>query len=105
MPSGKFYADVLAANTNVDTGAVPAGKVRTVSINLVNTGAAAAKSNIYISTGTSPTDADRIEPDVSIPAGCLYKLTGEVVGAGERVVLSADVATVTARISGFEETA
>lgn len=105
MPSGKFYADVLAANTNIDTGAVPTGKVRTVSVNLVNSGATAAIAKVYASTSTSPTDADRIEPDITIPAGGLYKLTGETLGAGERVILFVDVATVTARISGFEETA
>lgn len=105
MSSGKYYAGILTANTNVDTGTVPTGKVRTVSINLVNYGTAPVTAKVYISTVTTPTDADRIEPDISIPAGGLYKLTGEVVGAGERVVLFTDVAPVTARISGFEETA
>lgn len=105
MSSGKFYSGILPVNTNVDTGAVPTDKVRTVSINLVNTGTAAATAKVYASTLTTPTDADRIEPNISIQAGGLYKLTGEVIGSGERVVINVDVATVTARLSGFEETA
>ena len=105
MASGKFWAGTLSENTNQDTGAVPTNLVRTVSINMVNTGSAVAMARVYVSTSASPTDADRIEPNISIPAGGLYKLTGEVVGAGERVVLFADAATVTARVSGFEETA
>jgi hypothetical protein len=105
MASGKFWAGTLTANTNQDTGAVPAGKVRTISVNMVNTGTASATAKVYVSTNATPADANRIEPDIIIPAGGIYKLTGEVVGAGERVVLFANVATITARISGFEETA
>lgn len=105
MASGKLWADILPANADQDIGATPAGKVRTVSVTLVNKGAAAAIAKIYIATGTSPTDADRIEPDVTIPANGLYKLSGEIVGAGERVILHASAAGVTARVSGFEEVA
>lgn len=105
MASGKFWSGALPANTNQDTGAVAAGKVRTVSVNLVNAGNVLAAVKIYVSTSTSPADGDRIEPDVFIPAGGLYKLTGEIVGSGERVIVNANTATVTARVTGFEEDA
>ncbi|MDC8446077.1 MAG: hypothetical protein LV471_09165 [Nitrosomonas sp.] len=104
MSSGKYWAGVLPVNTDQDTGAVPAGKVRTVSVNLVNTNTSqSAIVKVYISTGTSPVDADRIEPDITIPASGLYKLTGEIVGAGERVILRSNISSVTARVTGFEE--
>lgn len=105
MSSGKFWAGALPANTPQDTGAVPSGKVRTTSVNLVNYGTALATVKLYISTSTTPTDADRIEPTLSIPAGGLYKLTGEVVGAGERIVITSSSALVNARVTGFEEDA
>jgi hypothetical protein len=105
MASGKFWAGVLPANTDQDTGATPADKVRTVSLNLVNLGTTSTTLKIYIGLNAAPTEADRIEPDVVIPAGGLYKLSGEVVGAGERVILHVNTTTITARVSGFEETA
>lgn len=105
MASGKFWAGILPANTNLDTSAVPTGKVQTVSVNIVNAGSVAATVKVYISTGTTPTNADLIEPNITIQADGIYKLTGEIVGAGEHVILWTDAATVTGRISGFEEAA
>lgn len=105
MASGKYWSGVLPANTPQDTGATPAGMVRTVNINLVNLGTGPAVVQVYIGTSTAPTAADRIEPDTVLPAGGLYKLTGEPVGPGERVVLQVNTTSVTARVSGFEEAA
>lgn len=105
MSSGKYWSGVLPANVSQDTGATPAGMVRTVNINLVNLGTGPATMKLYISTNAAPAAADRIEPDTLIPAGGLYKLSGEPVGPGERVVIQVDTAQVTARVSGFEEAA
>lgn len=105
MASGKIWAGMLPASANQDTGAVPDNKVRTVSVNMVNMGASAATARVYVSTSITPTDADRIEPNITITAGGLYKLTGEIVGAGERMILFVDSATVSARVTGFEEVA
>lgn len=105
MSSGKFWAGVLPANADQDTGATPAGKTRTVTITAVNFGTSDAVLKVYISTDASPTDGDRIEPDINIPAGGMYKLSGEPVGPGERVVLRPSSANVTGRVSGFEEAA
>jgi len=105
MSSGKFWSGVLPANNDQDTGATPAGKVRSVNIVAVNTGALAVTLKVYIGTNAAPAVADRIEPDISLPAGGIYRLTGEPVGAGERVILNTSGANVTARVSGFEEVA
>lgn len=103
MASGKVFHDVLPVNTDQDTGATPAGKVRTSSINLVNSGANTAVVKICVSTATSFSNNKRLEPDIQIPANGLYKLTGEIVGAGERIVLNANEPNVVARITCFEE--
>ncbi|SFL02754.1 hypothetical protein SAMN05216302_10275 [Nitrosomonas aestuarii] len=105
MASGKFFAGTLPNGTPQDTGATPAGKVRTASVNLVNRGSSAASVDVYISTSGTPAEADRIEAVISIPSNGIYKLTGEVVGAGERIVLQSNNSNTIARVSGFEEDA
>ncbi|AEJ01310.1 hypothetical protein Nit79A3_1478 [Nitrosomonas sp. Is79A3] len=108
MPSGKFYSGVLTADTDVDTGAVATGKCRTVNINLVNASASNdATAKVYIGTSATPAAGDYVESNVLVPKnGGVFKLTGEPMGAGERVVLRVSGSSnVTARISGFEENA
>lgn len=104
MSSGKIWSGILPANANQDTGVTPAGKVRTVNITVVNLGSSSCTLKVYISTAVDPAAADRIEPDIVIPANGLYKLSGEPVGPGERVVLHPS-SSITARLSGFEEVA
>lgn len=104
MASGKYWAGTLPANTFQDTGQVPTGKVRSVTINLVNNGQSAATCDIYVSTSATPSDGDLVEANVSIPAvNGLLNRTGEIISAGERVVIRANTNTVAARLSGFEE--
>lgn len=108
MPSGKFYSGVLTADTDVDTGAVATGKCRTVNISLVNASTSSdATAQICIGTSATIAAADYVEYNILVPKnGGVFKLTGEPVGAGERVVLRVSGSSnVTARISGFEETA
>lgn len=106
MASGKFWSGTLPANNDQDTGAVDAGKTRTVSINLVNRDASAgAKVRIAIGTNAAPANGDYIEYDTPLPPNGVLERTGLVVGAGERVILRVDTANVTGRIHGFEEAA
>lgn len=106
MASGKVWSGTLPNGSNQDTGVVAAGKVRTCSINVVNIGAIDSHVKVYISTSATPANADLIEADnMVIPAHGIYKLTGEIVGPGERVVLNADTATCIARVTAFEEVA
>jgi hypothetical protein len=105
MASGLVWSGNLPAASFQDTGAVAGGNVRTANINVVNYGTVDATLRVYISTSASPTDADRVEPDLVLKAGAIYKLTGEPMSAGERVVLFSSVANVAARVSCFEEVA
>lgn len=105
MSSGKFWSGALPAGADQDTGATQAGNVRTVNVLVVNPTASAATLKVYIGTNAAAAAGDRIEPDIQLPAGGLYKLTGEVVGAGERVILHANIAGLVGRVSGFEEVA
>lgn len=106
MASGKFWSGMLPANTDQDTGTVGAGMTRTVSINLVNRDpSVAAKVRIAIGTAAAPANGDYIEYDVSLPPNGVLERTGQVIGAGERVILRANTASVAGRIHGFEEMA
>lgn len=80
---------------------VPAGKLATVEINVCNTAATTAKVRVAITTTPIAPDA-YIEFDALALRTPLVR-TGQVVKAGESVVVFADVAGCTARVSGFEE--
>ncbi|GEM_PF-4925169 len=105
MASGKIWSGTLAAGIAQDTGAVPAGKVRTATISAVNYGTAAATLKVYVGASATPDDAACIEPEIALPVGGVYKLTGEIIGEGERIVLLTDGNAIAARVAAFEETA
>jgi hypothetical protein len=105
MASGKFWAGLLTANNSTDTGVVPAAKIRTVNINVANYGSVDVLIRVYIGMNAAPSDADRIEADITLKPGQLYKLTGEPMSTGERVILFSNNTGAVARVSGFEEAA
>ncbi|SET44656.1 hypothetical protein SAMN05216326_12743 [Nitrosomonas marina] len=104
MASGKKWSGMLTSNVLEDTGAIPVGKVATASINMVNLDDDPVDVRIYISESATPSESDSIEPsNLQIPGNGIYKLTGEIVGAGERIVLKASTSNVAARVTVFEE--
>ncbi len=107
MASGILGKALPAAETYATAYTVPAEKTATVNISACNTGAEAAVVRIAItSEAGDPVAADFIEYGTPLtasdsPEGPLLR-TGEVVGAGEKVVVWSDKATVAFRVSGFE---
>ncbi len=93
-----------AANTTA-YGPVAAGKSATVNINVVNRSATSAKVRIAISASAAPTaTTDFIEYDCPVVAGGSPLLrTGEVLKAGEYVVIYTDGDSCSARVSGYDE--
>lgn len=93
-----------SANTTV-YGPVPAGKCATVNINVVGRNTSSSKIRVAISKSEAPTEAtDFIEYDWPVMASSPPLLrTGEVLKAGEYVVIYTDGDLCTARVSGFEE--
>lgn len=97
----------LAQSANTTAyGPVAAGKSATVNINVVNRSTTSAKVRIAISASAAPTaTTDFIEYDVPVTAGGAPLLrTGEVLKAGEYVVIYTDGDTCSARVSGYDET-
>lgn len=102
--SGKLGSAALAADTVTTVYTVPASTIATLNIALVNRGADAATVRVAITDALAPGDADWIEYDAVIPAnGGVLERTALVAGAGEQVFIHSDVATVSARVHGFEE--
>lgn len=80
---------------------IPAGQSATVEINVCHTGAAVAKVRVAI-TDNPAAPTVYIEYDTSILRTPLLR-TGQVVKAGESVVVLSDTAGCQVRVSGFQE--
>ena len=103
MASGKLGSVDLTANTYATVYTVPASKVATLNVAMVNRGAAGATVRIALSTeATTPANTDFIEYDVVIPANGVLERTALVAGAGEKVMIISTSADVSARVHGFE---
>lgn len=104
MPSGVFFAGIALAGQLLDTGLVPAATVRTVTIR-ITTDDVPVDLQLYAGPTVTADRARRLEPKkLTIKPNSLYLLSGEVIGAGERVVVQASAECVV-RITGFEEVA
>ena len=104
MPSGKYYHGFLPANTATATALTPENKVRTVTVECFNVGSASASLKIYSAATTTVTDAKLAEKPVTLNATDGYYIrSGVIVPEGEQIVLWTSGASVTARVTGFEE--
>ena len=103
MASGKLGAISLAATTNTTIYTVPTGKVATFNVNIVNTTTEVIKVRLALSATATPTNAEYIEYDVSIPANGVLERTGLMASAGEMVVVYASTVGVSVRVYGIEE--
>lgn len=105
MPSGTLGTAALAANTNTTVYTVPEGKVSSLSVALCNRGEKNARAYIAVAALESPTPAEWLEYNVSIPANGILERTAIVCGEGENIVVRVDSADVAVRVQGFEEEA
>lgn len=103
MASGKLGNADLAATTNTTLYTVPALKTATINASFVNRSATAVTVRMAIAATATPTDAEYVEYDASIPAYGVLERSGIVCGAGELVVCYASATGVSVRIFGFEE--
>lgn len=102
MPSGKVFHDLLVASVDTDTTATPSGKVRTSTLEVCNNGSGNAVFKAYISTDTTATESELVEPGWLIPSKGGYIRTF-IVDQNERILVNADAGHVIARVTCFEE--
>jgi len=100
--SGILGTADLVAVTNTTVYTAVAGKVTTLNVNVCNRGAAAVLVRLATSATGTPTNAEYIEYDVSIPANGVLERTGIAMEAGRNLVAYSDLATVSVVAYGFE---
>jgi hypothetical protein len=105
MSNGKLGSASLAALTYTTVYTVPAGKVATFNVVMVNRGITNAEMRVAITTQAStPLDADFIEFDAILPReGGILERTALVAGAGEKVMVRASTSNVSVRVHGLVE--
>jgi hypothetical protein len=107
MPSGRLGKATLTAATQTLLYTVPALKIATVNIRVANRNTTAAKIRVAIveTGGGTPSVDDYITYDKSIAGSDILEETGILCSTGEMVYVYSDVANVSVRVHGFEETA
>lgn len=103
MASGRLGVSALVANTDTTVYTVPTGKLASCNVALVNRGTVDAVCSIAFSTTAAPNVSEYVEFNVVVPAGGILERTAILASAGERVVIRANVGTVSARVHGYEE--
>lgn len=101
MPAISKNTAIPAGGFTTVLDAVPAGQVATVEINVCNTTDAEARVRLAI-TDTPGAPPVFIEHDTRVRRIPLVR-TGQVVKAGEAVVVYCDIAGLGVRVSGFQE--
>lgn len=104
MASGRLGVAALVANNDTTVYTVPASTLASCNIALVNRGNSPAVCNVAFSNSATPSVAEYVEFGVEVPANGILERTAVIAGAGERVIIRASTAFVTARIHGYEET-
>jgi hypothetical protein len=102
MASGILGQSSPAATTNTTVYTVPASTTSTFSISVCNRGTSAITARFAIAATGTPTDAEWIEYDASIPANGVLERSGIVAQAAERVVAYVSAATASVNVYGFE---
>lgn len=104
MASGKLGNGNTVINTFHNAYQVPASKIASFSVAVVNKTGASALVDIAISSTTSPGAGEFIESGVTvIPSGVIER-TGLVGSAAEFVMIRADTTGLDFRVMGYEET-
>jgi len=106
MPSGTLAQSSPSAVTNTSVYTVPASKVSTFNVNVLNRSPSLpVMIRLAIAATSSPADAEWLEYDATIQPNEVLERTGIVASAGKILVAYVSLANVSINIFGFEETA
>lgn len=103
MASGTLGQAAPSALTNTSVYTVPASKVATVNINVVNRGSEEVLVRLAIAATSTPTNSEYIEYDVLILPNDVLERSALVMSAGKQVVVYASTANTSINVYGFEE--
>ena len=102
MASGILGQSSPAATTNTTVYTVPASTTATFTVSICNRGSSAITARLAIASTATPTNAEWIEYDASIPANGVLERSGIVAQAAENVVAYVSAATASVNVYGFE---
>lgn len=106
MASGTLGQSAPVAVTNTTVYTVPASKVATFSVNVLNRSLQFPCSvRLAICASGSPADSEYLEFDAVIEPNSVLERTGLVATAGKLIVVYASLNTVSINVYGFEEAA
>lgn len=103
MASGTLGQADLAATTNTAVYTVPAGKVASFNVNVLNRTASNVTVRMAISATNSPANSEFLEYEATVPANGVMERTGLVASAGKNLVIYASSTGVSVNVFGFEE--
>jgi len=106
MASGVLGQSALTATTNTTVYTVPASTLAVVNINVVNRStSAAADVRIALASTATPTTAEWIEFDATIPPRGVLERTGIAMQATEKVIAYSSTANCSVSVYGLEQSA
>mgnify|MGYP001189547922 FL=1 len=104
MASGILGQNALAATTNTTVYTVPASTHAVVNVSVVNrNSSAAATVRLALSATGSPSNAEYIEYDVSVPKNGVLERTAISLNATKNIVAYTTSADVSVSVYGIEQ--
>ena len=106
MASGILGQAAPTANQDTVIYTVPASTLSVVNVNVLNRSASnPVNVRIALSTGGTPTNADYIEYDVTVPAKGVVERTGLALNAGKQILVYVSTADTSVSVYGLEQAA
>jgi hypothetical protein len=103
MASGTLGQSAPAAATNTTVYTVPAAKVASTIVSIMNRGPNSAAVRLAVAATGTPTTSEWLEYDTPLEAGGVLERTGIVASAGKNFVVYASTATVSVSVYGYED--
>lgn len=103
MATGTLGQAALSATTNTIVYTVPAGKTATFSVSMLNRGGGPFTARLAIADSGTPTLAEYLEYDVTIPQREVVERTGLVASAGKNIVAYASTGDLVINVYGYED--
>ena len=106
MASGILGQAAPSASTDTSVYTVPASTLSVVNINVLNRSASnPVNVRIALAAAGTPTNAEYIEYDVTVPAKGVVERTGLALNAGKLVVVQCSTADTSVSVYGLEQAA
>lgn len=103
MASGILGQSAPAAATNTTVYTVPASKVASTIVSIMNRGPNSVAVRFAVASTGTPTNAEWLEYDTPLEAGGVLERTGIVANAAENFVVYTSAATVSVSVYGYED--